>query len=171
MKIECTIENYFKTYNEAKGVVLSKKKILKSKSPKCLNYLTRNIIVILLIIVLAVLIPFTTNICLISLIYILILLEVITISLAITNYVTLYLYRKKRNFKSIITLNKEGLTDTSFQGIKMIFSWDKIKGIVIKKYSITILTDTSCFFYLDIRNKKDIEKALDKYASKDLIIK
>lgn len=89
MKIECTIENYFKTYNEAKGVVLSKKKILKSKSPKCLNYLTRNIIVILLIIVLAVLIPFTTNICLISLIYILILLEVITISLAITNYVTL----------------------------------------------------------------------------------
>ena len=171
MKIECTIENYFKTYNEAKGVVLSKKKILKSKSPKCLNYLTRNIIVILLIIVLAVLIPFTTNICLISLIYILILLEVITISLAITNYVTLYLYRKKRNFKSIITLHKEGLTDTSFQGIKMIFSWDKIKGIVIKKYSITILTDTSCFFYLDIRNKKDIEKALDKYASKDLIIK
>lgn len=171
MKIECTIENYFKTYNEAKGVVLSKKKILKSKSPKCLNYLTRNIIVILLIIVLAVLIPFTTNICLISLIYILILLEVITISLAITNYVTLYLYRKKRNFKSIITLNKEGLTDTSFQGIKMIFSWDKIKGIVIKKYSITILTDTTCFFYLDIRNKKEIEKALDKYASKALIIK
>lgn len=171
MKIECTIENYFKTYNEAKGVVLSKKKILKSKSPKCLNYLTRYIIVILLIIVLAVLIPFTTNICLISLIYILILLEVITISLAITNYVTLYLYRKKRNFKSIITLNKEGLTDTSFQGIKMIFSWDKIKGIVIKKYSITILTDTSCFFYLDIRNKKEIEKALDKYASKALIIK
>lgn len=171
MKIECTIENYFKTYNEAKGVVLSKKKILKSKSPKYLNYLTRNIIVILLIIVLAVLIPFTTNICLISLIYILILLEVITISLAITNYVTLYLYRKKRNFKSIITLNKEGLTDTSFQGIKMIFSWDKIKGIVIKKYSITILTDTSCFFYLDIRNKKEIEKALDKYASKALIIK
>ncbi len=171
MEIECIINNYFKTYNEAKDVANSKKKILKSQSPKCLNYLNRNIIAILLIITLAASMPFTTNLCLINLIYTLILLEVITVLFAITNYIMAYLYRKKRNFKSIITLNEEGLTDTSFQGIKMIFSWDKIKGIVIKKYSITILTDTPCFFYLDIKNKKDIENAIEKYASKDLIIK
>lgn len=170
MKIECTINNYFKTYNEARGVVLSKKKILKSQSSKCLNYLTRNIIIILLIIALIALLSLTTNIYLINLIYLLILLEVITIVFAITNCIILYLYRKKKNFKSIITLNKEGLTDTSFQGIKMIFSWDKIKGIVIKKYSITILTDTSCFFYFDITSKKEIIAALEKYGNKDLII-
>lgn len=170
MKIECTINNYFKTYNEARGVAQSKKKILKTKSSKCSNYLTSYIISIIFIILLITLISLTKSLCLFNLGCVLLSLEVIKDIFAITFDLVMYSRRKKMNLKSIITLDEEGLTDASFQGIKMIFNWNKIKGVVIKKYSITILTDTSCYFYFDISNKNNIIKALEKYASKDIII-
>ena len=52
----------------------------------------------------------------------------------------------------------------------MIFNWDKIKAVVIKKYSVTILTDTNVYFYFDIKLKEDIIKCIKKYGSKTLII-
>lgn len=170
MKIECNINNYFKTHNEARGVVLSKRKILKNKNPKCLNYLTRNIILIILIAILVVLLFLTGNNNLRCFGCFLVFLEIISIIFIIICNIRMYTFRKKRNFKSIITIDKEGITDTSFMGIKMIFNWSKIKGVVIKKYSITILTDTPVYFYFDISSKKDILGAIKKYASKDLII-
>ena len=68
--------------------------------------------------------------------------------------------------KTIIDDN--GITNDSFQNIKMIFSWDKIKMMIVKKYSITILTDTSCYFFFDISKKDEIEKALFKNIIKKI---
>lgn len=160
MFINCTIKNYFKTYNEARGVALSKKKIIKRRSPKCFNYFTKLLLFLFCLTFLILFISFIQTANLQYFEYILIFLEVIAIAFAITNNIALYSYRKKKDFKSTILLNEEGLTDTSFQGIKMIFSWNKIKAVVIKKYSITILTDTSCYFYFDITSKEDIVATL-----------
>ena len=52
----------------------------------------------------------------------------------------------------------------------MIFSFDKIKCIVVGKYTVTILTDTPVYFYFDISKKEDIIEAIEKYGDKDKII-
>lgn len=170
MKIECNINNYLKTYNEVKGVVKSKNRILKNKNSNCLNNITRIIISLICLIILITYMNLSNILFLNNTSYILAFISSIYITFCIIYNIKIYSYRKKMNFQSTIVLNKEGLTDTSFQGIKMIFSWSKIKGIVIKKNSITILTDTTCYFYFDISCKEDILSALDKYATRDLII-
>lgn len=170
MKIECTINNYFKTYNEARGVVLNKKKILRKRNSRCMNYLTRILLTLLFVLLIVIMMSITKSLCLYDLGVIILFIELVNIAFTLASNITFYVFRKKRNFTSTIVINEEGLIDTSFQGIKMIFSWDKIKGVVIKKYSITILTDTSCYFYFDIKSKEDILKAVEKYGSKDLII-
>ena len=49
----------------------------------------------------------------------------------------------------------------------MIFSWDKIKGFVVGKYTVTILTDTPIYFYFNISKKDEILKAIEKYEPRD----
>ena len=56
-------------------------------------------------------------------------------------------------------------------GIKMTFNWDKVLGVVIGKYTVTILTDTPCYFYFKIDDKRKIIKVLEKYGEEDKIIR
>ena len=73
-------------------------------------------------------------------------------------------------FSNTILIDKNGITDESYYGIKMIFNWSKIKGVVIGKRAITILTDTHIYFYFDISKKSEVIKAIEKYGNSDLII-
>ena len=81
-----------------------------------------------------------------------------------------YNFKKKNNFENTIILDEEGLTDKSFYGIKITITWDKIKAFVIKKHTITVITDTSLYFFFDIKEKDQVLKAIDKYSKNTLII-
>lgn len=171
MKIESNVgNNYFKIYSESHGVAINKNKILKAKKSKCLNYFQMILIIFLSILILSILLILLNNCYTLSLSILFITFNIVFISLSLLQIISTYFYRKSKKFNNSIIIDKEGITDNSFQGIKMVFSWDKIKGVVIKKYSITILTDTRCYFYFDISNKDDIIKSVNKYGSKDLII-
>ena len=52
----------------------------------------------------------------------------------------------------------------------MVFNWNKIKGIVLGTYSITILTDTPYYFTFSIDSKEAIIRALVEYGYEDKII-
>ena len=84
--------------------------------------------------------------------------------------ITLYKFRKEQGFDNTVTFSKEGMIDESFYGIKMTFKWEKVLAVVIKKYTITILTDTPAYFYFNITEKNNILKALEKYQVKDKVI-
>ena len=76
---------------------------------------------------------------------------------------------KKNNFINEILINEDGITDKSFYDIKINLNWSKIKALVIKKKTLTFLTDTSLYFFFDINEKGTIIKAINKY-NKDLPI-
>ena len=174
MKIETDIsKKFFSRFDEARGIALHKKSVLKNKNPKTLSYTKGSLLIIILLFILSIVFALFCRFnwrlfflpCLTYLIAIIYLIYVVSI------IIETYNFRKKLQFKNTIIIDENGITDKSYKKIKMIFSWNKIKGIVIGKYTITVLTDTPVYFYFDISKKDDVIKAIEKYGKKNLIIK
>ncbi len=174
MKIECNItDNYFNCFNEARGFALHKRKILKNRKAQSLSYIQTILIITLTIFLINLLINiggyFNHNLMIGSLwLY---LVTIIYLLFVIINIFYLYLIRKKQNFQTNLFIDEYGIGSDSFYDLKVVFDWDKIKAIIFGEYTITILTDTPCYLYLEIAKKDEIIKALKKYNKKDLIIK
>lgn len=171
MKINCDVsQNFFKCYSEARAVAGQKKKILKTKKVGKINYIMQMILIYLAILLFSTLLLFLHNFWLCIIIVFVITADIIYFSYGTAKVFMLYFFRKKMNFKSSIIIDEDGLTDQSYYGIKMIFAWKKLKAVVIKNNSVTILTDTPCFFYFDIAEKDNILKAILKYKKNILIV-
>ncbi len=168
MKIKCDLsKNYFKIYNEAKTVARNKRIILQKHKIPNLSYGMETIFLSTLLLFVSLM--FFLNQYLIMGI-ILLILDIGYVLYLILKYLIIYKMSQKVNFESTIILDKEGLTYSSFYDIKMIFKWSKIKAIVIQKYSITILTDTPIYFYLNKECLDDVLKEANKHGSKMLVL-
>ena len=165
MKINSDIsKDFFSLFDEARGIALRRKKILKNKSSKCLTYMQRKLLILSIMFVVSL---FFLILCC----WIVALVAVVYLIHAITTIALVYFYRKDQDFKNTITIDKHGITDESYFGIKMTFRWEKITGVVIGKRTVTILTDMPIYFYFDISSKDDIIKAIEKYGDSKKIIK
>ena len=87
-------------------------------------------------------------------------LDIIFLTITVVSTYYMYICRKKSPILDVI-IDKEGITNFSFYNIKMVFNWDKIKAIVVKKNSVTILTDTPIYLYFD----KELPKTLQTLQS------
>ena len=143
-------EGLFKCFNEARGVQINKSKILKNKKINKLNYYETILIILIFVLIISIIL-LLNNFLKASLILFSLVLIVVIIN--ILNYIMMYKYRRKNNFSNTIIINEDGITDTSFMGIKMIFNWDKILGIVKTSKTIVILTDTYVYFYFKKERK------------------
>ena len=173
MKIDTSIsKNYFGLFDEARGIAIYKKSVLKNRKSKTLSYTQGKIIGFVLLFLLSLLFAFlcTFNCHMVWLPLLSYLITIIYLAHAVINTIGIYSFRKKQKFSNTILIDENGITDESYYGIKMIFKWKKIIGVVIGKHTITILTDTPVYFYFDIAKKEDVIKAIDKYGNKDLII-
>ena len=169
MEIEEKIqEKHFKCYNEALGMAVSKSYILNNKKCSKLGYIEKLSFLSLCLFVLAIILIMTSNIYMDYLARFLCLIIGIFIVMIATR-ILMYFTRNKKSYKTII--NEEGITDESLYGIKMLFTWDKIKAVVINKHSIVILMDVPIFLYFSSVLEDKIVKSLKKYNKTDLIIK
>lgn len=168
MKIESNMKNtYLKHYNIAKGIAVNKKQVLKNKTIKVPTYLISALITIVLLTIFLVIFCLIDKSKIITILYLTML--IVYIFYVIIRTTWSYNFKKKKNFLNEIILDEEGLTDQSFYGIKITLNWSKLKAIVIKKQTITILTDTNLYFFFDINEKEEILKAINRY-NKDLTI-
>jgi len=166
MKIgSCLSKNIYKCYSEARGIAQNKRIVLKKRKSKTVTFLQTSIInsFLLLVIILCFVLYYNLS-------FLFLLLSLLPL---LFNHIYIFFYlRKVKNHRkfSFNVFDEEGIHDDSFYGIKMIFPWKKIKGIVVGKYSIVVLTDTPCYFYYGIDSKNDILKAVDLYSKKKKII-
>lgn len=168
MKIKCDLsKNYFKIYNEAKTASRNKKSILKNHKMPNLSYGMEIIFLSILLLFLSLM--FFQNTYLVIGI-ILLTIDISYVLYLILKYLIIYSMRHKVNFENMIILDKEGLTYSAFYDIKMTFKWSKIKAIVIQKHSLTILTDTPIYFYLNRECLEKVLKVVNEYAPKTLIL-
>lgn len=166
MLLETEIKNNFVgCYDEARGVALSKAGVLKNKKSKCLSYMERKIFEFIIMFVTGYLLSFLVSswwaICLVVLAIFLV--AFMHLGKALMNIYKAYKYRKEHDFKSSIIIDKNGITDESYYGIKMTFSLDKILAVVVGKYTVTVLTDTPVYFYFPVTLKDEVIKTIKKY--------
>lgn len=162
------LKTYLRNYNEAKGVVVNKKRVLKHKTTKVPTYLISSLITILLLTLFTIIFTIIDKSNIFSIYFLASLIIYILYTIIRTTWS--YNFKKKNNFENTIILDEEGLTDKSFYGIKITITWDKIKAFVIKKHTITVITDTSLYFFFDIIEKDQVLKAINKYSKDTLII-
>lgn len=169
MEIKSNMKNnYLKHYNIAKGIAVNKRIVLKNKTTKVPTYLTSALITIIILTILSVLFLIIDKSKIFSSYFKISL--IIYIIYIIVRTIWSYNFKKKNNFQNTIVLNEEGLTDTSFYDIKINIKWNKIKAIVIKKSTITILTDTHLYFFFDIKEKDQVLKSIRQYSKNTPII-
>ena len=167
MNIESNLKkNFTAIYDEALGVAKNRSKIIKNKKINKLSYLELTIIIFIIILVISIIIAFCNY--LIS--YILIFIDLIYLITSITKILIIYTWLKEDNFIVSSKITKEGIINNSYYDIKMTFKWDKITAVVIKKYSITILTDTPIYFIFNIDDKDILLKEIKKHKKDILII-
>lgn len=164
MKIETNLNNnFFKIYDESRAVAIHRKEIIKTKKANALTYSTEVLLVFTIILLISLIAKeFKT---------IFIILNFIYLMTNIIRFISSYKFRKKQNFKNEIIIDEKGITDlSSFKNVEILFKWAKIKAIVIKKYSVTLLMDSNIYFYFDIKEKEKIIKEVKKYKKDILII-
>lgn len=167
MRIESNLSNnFFALFDESLSIAKNKRRILKKNKVNKLSYFQFVLLVYIILVILSFIIMFTN---LYYLSFIPMFIATIYLVLSLVRVYIIYSNKKEDNFISSVIMNKNGITDESYYGIKMIFNWNKIKAIVIKKYAITILTDTPVYFVFDKSVKDDIIKIVNKY-NKDISI-
>ena len=164
MKIETNLNNnFFKIYDESRSVAIHRKEIIKNKKANALTFSTEVLLVFTIILLISLIIK-KYGIIFMTLSFIYLMTNII-------RFISSYKFRKKQNFKNEIIIDEKGITDlSSFKNVEILFKWAKIKAIVIKKYSVTLLMDSNIYFYFDIKEKEKIIKEVKKYKKDILII-
>lgn len=169
MEIKSNLKNnYLKIYNEARGVVINRSLVLKRKNARCLGYFQMVALLFCLFVVMTIAVYFGVNR---WVFYFLLVVDFLILLIPIIRTIWNYRWKKANNFENTILIDKDGITDKSFKGIKITIGWDKIRGIVVKKYSLTIITKTSIYFYFDAKEQDKILKECLKYIKSFEIIK
>lgn len=167
--------NYIACYNEAYGVAINRKKLIKHPTAATYSYTYYGFIYLWLTIILHLvtyityrILGYTPFICFLS--------NIVSIFyFCIALYFLIYIIRvccsKCRKRKGSFEVDKRGIIDSTFDGIKILFEWKKIKMVIIKKYTITILTDTPIFFFVNKEIEPILIPALKAYNKEIIIIK
>jgi hypothetical protein len=162
-------KSYLKNYNEAKGIAVNKKRVLKHKTNKVPTYLTSALITITLLSLCTILFSIIDSSKIFKMYFLISLIIYVSYSI-IRTIASIQLKRNQIDLINTITIDEEGITDKSFFKIKINVSWDKITAVVVKKHTVTFITDTQLFFFFDIKDKEDILKLVKKYSKNTLII-
>lgn len=161
-------KSYLRNYNEAKGIAVNKKRVLKHKTNKVPTYLSSVLITIILLLTCTILFSQIDSSNIFKNIFLTILITYTSYSIIRTIWSVNF--KKKQNYLNTIVIDENGITDSSFYNIKININWNKITAIVIKKYTITFITDTNLYFFFDISKKEEILEQVKKYSKENLVI-
>ena len=163
--------DFFSIYNEARGIAMNKKRILKLKRNVHINYIGLVFITFIVIFILCMIIILQHNsIFLVSYGLFILILDIMSLFMALVRIYGNYFYRKKDKFRADIIIDKRGITDlSSFKDIEILFLWNRVEGVVIGEYSVVILLRKHIYLYFDINDNKKIIDGIKKY-NKDILI-
>ena len=170
MKITTSmLNNFFTCFDEARGFAINKNKILREKRICGLSYIqNKSLYFVALLIISLILILINEELFVVSLVFFMT--AIVYFLIIVIRIYSSYKFKQSVGFDNVIVINEEGITDESYYGIKLTIKWDKVKGIVVGRNTITFLTDTPIYFYFSVSNKKEILDYCLNYIDKNKII-
>ncbi len=167
-------DSYVLIYDEAYGVARKRKKLLKNPRTNTYTYLGitmfRLFLVILINLICYGYVCFVGHSYWLSMILVFIPFLYLYLVFDIMIFTVKITCRSKR-LKGSLKINKEGITDSTFDGIKILFEWKRIKMVVVKKYSVIILTDTPIYFFVNKDVEKQLIREIKRFRSDITIVK
>ncbi len=175
MKIKYNLEyNYFEFYNEAQGIVNFKQSVYKNEYKPIKNYTSNGLS----------LVKFTLISFVLMLIFMLInkewfLTKIISFlfaaSFALTFifyilFISFYNTEKNRCHRGELTINKNGILDTSDDGIRIGLPWHLIEALIITDKIICFTSKTMTFFFIESTHVDEVLEAIKTYESELKII-
>ncbi len=174
MKIKYNLEyNYFEFYNEAQGIVNFKQGVYKNEYKALKNYTSNGLL----------LAKYTLIFFVLLLIFMLIKKEwlitkiigfIFAASFALTFifYLIFFLFynsEKNRCHRGELTINKNGILDTSDDGIRIGLPWHLIEALIITDKIVCFTSKTMTFFFIESSHADEVLEAIKTYQ-KDLKI-
>jgi len=165
--------NYFKCYNESQGIITKRNEIIKNPKIKLQGYLERGLVYSILICFLLIFTAVSSYI-ITGFFDVKRLIEMTCIlfgfmAFYFAMFFVSYSVENKKTHSGELEVDVEGIKDYSDTGMVIGFSWKNIKAIVIKKHTISILTDSPIYIFMDIEYKDRLLLAIERY-NKDLLI-
>ena len=175
MKIKYNLEyNYFEFYNEAQGIVNFKQTVYKNVHKPIKSYTSNGLS----------LVKFTLISFVLMLIFMLIKKEwfltklisfVFAASFALTFifyilFISFYNAEKNRCHRGELTINKNGILDTSDDGIRIGLPWHLIEALIITDKIICFTSKTMTFFFIESTHVDEVLEAIKTYESELKII-
>ena len=175
MKIKYNLEyNYFEFYNEAQGIVNFKQSVYKNEYKPIKNYTSNGLS----------LVKFTLISFVLMLIFMLInkewfLTKLISFLFAASFALTFIFYilflsfyntEKNRCHRGELTINKNGILDTSDDGIRIGLPWHLIEALIITDKIICFTSKTMTFFFIESTHVDEVLEAIKTYESELKII-
>ncbi|MCX4365818.1 MAG: hypothetical protein OSJ70_08630 [Bacilli bacterium] len=174
MKIKYNLEyNYFEFYNEAQGIVNFKQSVYKNEYRPIKNYTSNG----------ASLVKLTAISFILMVVFMLIKKEwfitkllsfIFAASFALTFifyiiFISFYNTEKNRCHRGELTINKNGILDTSDDGIRIGLPWHLIEALIITDKIICFTSKTMTFFFIESTHVDEVLEAVHTYE-KDLKI-
>lgn len=167
-------DSYVLIYDEAYGVARKRKKLLKNPRTNTYTYLgitmLRLFIVILINLICYGYLCFVGHSYWLSMIlvfipflYLYLVFDILIFTVKITC--------RSKSLKGNLKISKEGITDSTFNGIKILFEWKRIKMVIVKKYSVIILTDTPIYFFVNKEVDKQLIREIKRFKSDITIVR
>lgn len=167
-------KNYWNCHNEAQSIVMMKRKLKKNPKRKIYGLFYTGIWYIIGTIISLILYLIFKQIGIESLFLSILLdlcifLSVFSILYFIIIILTYLINKKTASHVGILKIKEDGLLDKSSSGKEVMIPWNQVELAVIYKYTVTFVTNTHLVVFVNIENKKEILKALQKYQ-KDLLV-
>ena len=164
-------KNYLKYYNEAMGVHMKRKSLLKGKKnilPASTYFLIYFVIYFICTIIYLSL-RNDVNIPLFDYVYLITVgVLICIICLLIYLLAKLNKIRKKKDFgKGTITINQDGIEDKNSLGTIRL-NWDTINLVVISKHLVNVITISNNILMIE-NNKNEVLKYIKKYSNAKIV--
>lgn len=167
-------KNYFKHYNISQGIIQSKGEIINNPQNKVSGYIGKGIyfLIFILLIFLAskILKHFFTNKIIFNVISISSVVFLVLTALYFLMFIFGYLSEIKKSKSGQLIIDKEGIKCLTDDGIMTGVKWEKILGVVIINSTITIITSSPFFFFVDISLKDKLLTTINDYKKNIKVI-
>lgn len=160
-------KNYFTCYNESQGIMGSKKKILRKKQLNIQGYLQQGILMIiytLLISICSKVLWYLDNENLfVDFLDIIIAICIVLIVVYYVAFLIAYLFERKKTHKGELKITEDGITDISEEKVTVGLPWNEISALVVSKNTVTVVTKSPVYFFVNNDSKDKLIKAVKKY--------
>lgn len=165
----------FHCYNVVYGILLRRKRIKKYDTKKVDGYLRSSLLLFGLVFFLFLLMVIFSMAGVPAMVFDiatwLLTCLVFLLSLYYLTFYITFLSNRKQSHKGVLSIEDDGICDTSACNISIKFSWQAVENIVVKKNVVVVFGEYPVILFATITHPKKFVEEVKKYTDRIVVVK